>query len=88
MRAVRDAKSHRAADDVTVSGDDAIPNGDVLARPIDAFERGEVLVERHRRALLNNDFDEAQRILDRLHMLTEAGAAVLAGRRERLEEAS
>lgn len=60
-------------------------DADIIARPIDALERAEVVVERFKSAMARGDIAEAEGLLARLRMLAGASAAVLADREARLD---
>lgn len=57
---------------------------DILARPIDALDRAEVVVERFKTAVLAGDLDEAERQFARLEMFTNAAAEIVLSRERRL----
>lgn len=59
-------------------------DADILARPIDALDRAEVVVERFKAAIADGDIEESERLLARLQMFSDASAAVLADRESRL----
>ena len=60
-------------------------DADIIARPIDALDRAEIVVERFKTAIAAGDQAEAERLLARLEMFTAAAAAVLADRQARLD---
>jgi hypothetical protein len=60
-------------------------DADILARPIDALDRAEVVVERFKAAIADGNLEESERLLARLQMFSVASAAVLADREARLE---
>jgi len=60
-------------------------DADIIARPIDALDRAEVVIERFKKAIADGDIDEADRLLARLEMFTAAAAAILADRQARLD---
>jgi len=62
-----------------------VHDADILTRRIDALDRAEVVIERFKGAIAAGDIDEADRLLARLHMLTEAAAAIVADRQARLD---
>ncbi len=57
---------------------------DILARPIEALDRAEVVVERFKTAVLAGDLEEAERQFSRLEMFKNAAAEIILGRERRL----
>jgi len=62
-----------------------LPDADIIGRPIDALDRAEVVIERFKTAIAQGDIEEADRLLARLEMFTEAAAAILADRQARFD---
>jgi len=58
-------------------------DADIIARPIDALDRAEVVVERFKAAVADGNIEESERLLARLQMLSDAAVAVLADREAR-----
>lgn len=57
---------------------------DILARPVEALDRAEVVVERFKAAVLAGDLEEAERQFLRLEMFKNAAAEIILGRERRL----
>jgi len=59
------------------------PHADIIARPIHAIERAEIVIERFKAAIARGEVEEAERLLARLQMLIDVAGTILAERQAR-----